>query len=667
MSFVTNTPIDLNGYLQSSAMSLGIAVGTAGALHFIDKTFTGGLRALDGVVGRKINEAGKLVSNIKSTSEKIQSAMQTAMFQAAATVTTAALYELSRRVINQEDVKRQAHDIGQNIAYEQEDNLKKIYFSGKSQELINIISTITNNAAQNFNSNAVQFISGVGTNVVSYLTTGMPGASSIGGMFGTASDLGRAALRQFEALPEIKQKTLEAIKDLAAKCLSKLDLLKAEITTIFTTEAPQILKLLDTQGYTNANIVCSSLANLNTSTTINLAHPQTTYTNGLVSACDKITAKLQQFSTADFIKSFTELASDTVITIQKDIVKIFNQGVGLSVATYVQKLLDKPKTQNKESINDKSAALTLEEELARIKQLTETNEKLFNTDIGDNFKSPFQTDPASWFAPQAKTVTTTTPSTSSKPNTQSQTKSNNSPKAPSLTEEFLKPGFEQIGKSQFADWSGDFWQADKNSKSKPQINDQLISSGGQLTSKYLFGSRDILDYVSMYNAKVEIITTDAVDGKNLAWRVVRRLNADHTIKDEKTGINTEPTTYSEYNLPLLHVGFSNTDKGDLFGYFKSSMVVDGPSSSDPQSAYQRHSEVILDKGMNADAFLIQHGYNQEILTQARKNIDFSWNREVNENAKRYFEPTRNCWHYMHAVEQEYVRLGGVLYFKHIKK
>jgi len=193
---------------------------------------------------------------------------------------------------------------------------------------------------------------------------------------------------------------------------------------------------------------------------------------------------------------------------------------------------------------------------------------------------------------------------------------------------------------------------------KMNSQDPRLASGNQLLSKYLYGGRDISTYESMHNAKVEIITTDTVDGQNLAWRVVRRLNAD----------KPEQQTYSEYNLPLLHVGFSNTDKRDFFGYFKSSQVVDGPSGPDPWDAYQRHSDVILDKGMNADAFLIQHGYNQDILNQARENIEPIWTKKFkNDNVKEYAEFTRNCWHYMHAVETEYVKLGGVLYLKHVKK
>ena len=196
---------------------------------------------------------------------------------------------------------------------------------------------------------------------------------------------------------------------------------------------------------------------------------------------------------------------------------------------------------------------------------------------------------------------------------------------------------------------------DKDSESKTQSNDPRILSGKQLASKYLFNGRDMPAYESMYNAKVEIITTDTVDGQNLAWRVVRPLNAHEDIKN----------SYRESKAPIMHVGFSNTDKRDFFGYFDKSIVVDGkmdgPGGADPWTAYHRHTDVMLDKYAKTDAFSLEHGYNQEILTQARKNIDFSWNRKINENVEKYYWANRNCWHYMHAVEQEYVKLGGVLY------
>lgn len=171
-----------------------------------------------------------------------------------------------------------------------------------------------------------------------------------------------------------------------------------------------------------------------------------------------------------------------------------------------------------------------------------------------------------------------------------------------------------------------------------------------------------MNHASFYDAKIEIITSDVVDGKDLAWRIVRPLNA-HKNKE---------ISYKESMIPVMHTGFVNINDGTFFGYFDSSMVVDGKISADdqgpdPWTHYKRHLDIILDKSINADAFLIEHGYNQEILTQARKNIDFSWNKEINKNVEKYYWATRNCWHYMHAVEQEYVKLGGVLYFKHTKK
>lgn len=60
VAVITNNPINLNAYLKSSAMSMGIAVVTAGALFCIDKAF-GGLQMLDGIAGRTRDAFGNKI------------------------------------------------------------------------------------------------------------------------------------------------------------------------------------------------------------------------------------------------------------------------------------------------------------------------------------------------------------------------------------------------------------------------------------------------------------------------------------------------------------------------------------------------------------------------------------------------------------------------------
>jgi len=341
VAVITNNPINLKAYLKSSAMSMGIAVVTSGALFFIDKAF-GGLQMLDGIAGRArdkfgnmvLNEAGEVAYSAATISAKLMGALEIAKYQAGTIATTAAFYDLGRKTIDQEDIKHQAHDAGQEIVNEQASNLKKIYSSGKLGDLFKTIETITKDAAERFNSDATQFISGTVTSTLSYLTTGLPAADSYGGLYGVASDLGRAALRQAKALPTIKQKTIAAIVDLATKSSSKLDLLKTRIIELFTTEATQILNLLTTQGYTSADIVCSSLGNLDTSSA-NLSHPQSSYIEGLINSCNAIELAIQNIDYSVFIDRFTAIASGTVIHIQKDIVDLFAQGAAIPLVSLV--------------------------------------------------------------------------------------------------------------------------------------------------------------------------------------------------------------------------------------------------------------------------------------------------------------------------------------------
>ena len=87
------------------------------------------------------------------------------------------------------------------------------------------------------------------------------------------------------ALPTIKKQTLAVIQSLAAQSLSKFDHFKASITTAFTTEAAQILKLLTAQGYTTLDMACSSFANFDTSGAT-LSHPRASYVEVLIDNCE---------------------------------------------------------------------------------------------------------------------------------------------------------------------------------------------------------------------------------------------------------------------------------------------------------------------------------------------------------------------------------------------
>jgi hypothetical protein len=190
MSFATGNPMDLSEYFKSSAISIGIAIVTAGILDFID-TMAGELKVLDGLRGFKTLEDGaRVLTESGLAADPLSFITKAALIQASTTAASIVTYDLvGRKLVDQGHVREKATQGFKEILSEYKEALTKIFATDTLNQLYEKLNNIVDKALDRFSSVEHQFATGVPTNVASYFVTGAPAAYGLGKLFQTGANL----------------------------------------------------------------------------------------------------------------------------------------------------------------------------------------------------------------------------------------------------------------------------------------------------------------------------------------------------------------------------------------------------------------------------------------------------------------------------------------------
>ncbi|CAL7962278.1 Protein translocase subunit SecA (modular protein) [Gammaproteobacteria bacterium] len=378
ISLGTGNPIDIRSYLKSTAISIGIAIVTAGVLSFADKMM-GGIRALDAFAGRGYDAAGNLITGVptKLASNPLEFISKAALMQAGTTVASIPLYDLvGRKMVKPEDIKEKASGAIEEIISDCKDALRKIFAGDLAEELYEKINNIVDKYLDRFTSVGAQFATGVPVNVASNLLTGAPASYGLGGLFQTAVDLTQGLIKNAEAIPEIVRDTKAAIRELAAKVPTSWSMMEQKLKTIFKIgdDANQLAAALISQGVyiSNGEITreCNKLREVNLDgAKLNDGSPEG-YKNGLADVCNDVWNTLQKdYDYTSLRGNFIGLTTGAITFIRKDLAHSGSQGLSTLIVNLINNGIEKKEIEKeKRQAKEERLAKDLDERLTKAKE-----------------------------------------------------------------------------------------------------------------------------------------------------------------------------------------------------------------------------------------------------------------------------------------------------------
>lgn len=380
MSVATGVPIDIGSYLKSAAISIGIAIVTAGVLSFMDHMM-GGIQALDTFAGRVRDAGGNVIKTgvkipLATPGEAMGDITKTALLHASTTVASLAAYDLvGRKMVDQGNIREKAASGFEEIISDCKEALRKIFATNKLELLYDKLNSIVDKYLDTFNSVGDQFATGVPVNTASYLVTGAPAAYGLGGLFQTGASLTEGMIKNSRAMPEIIRETKAAIREIAAQAPTSWAMMEKRFAAVFNknNDASKLTAALISQEYIlNGEIKyqdCSKLKEVNLNEVTLSDGSIDGYKNNMVDICNEIKDIFQkEYDYGALRSNFIDLTTGAITFIQKDIAHAGSQGFATVVVNLINKgIKEEQEKERWQQERDKRLAEQLDEQLTKNK------------------------------------------------------------------------------------------------------------------------------------------------------------------------------------------------------------------------------------------------------------------------------------------------------------
>ena len=283
ISVVTGNPIPIDAYINSKGISLGIAIVTAGLLHFIS-----GIQAL------------QQFQWIKDLSTKItvwQAVGIGAVMAATTTLASAALYNLAKPAIDRENIAEEVDNKVNSLLNDYKDLLQKIFATAiangdkglrKISRLLEIkMAQIIKNYNKRFSSDGLRFGVGVGSNVAGRAIGGL---GTIGAMIGGAIQSGTSAalggIKYLEAVDTMILEIGNLIRETGSSIISSGEMMKRRLELSYAALANELFAAMQQQNFVIAGEI--NYSNCAKFMDIELSGKLSGYNQGLVDSCNMV-------------------------------------------------------------------------------------------------------------------------------------------------------------------------------------------------------------------------------------------------------------------------------------------------------------------------------------------------------------------------------------------
>ena len=284
ISVVTGNPIPIDAYINSKGISLGIAIVTAGLLHFIS-----GIQALQ-----------QKFQWIKDLSTKItvwQAVGIGAVMAATTTLASAALYNLAKPAIDRENIAEEVDNKVNSLLNDYKDLLQKIFATAiangdkglrKITRLLEIkMAQIIKNYNKRFSSDGLRFGVGVGSNVAGRAIGGL---GTIGAMIGGAIQSGTSAalggIKYLEAVDTMILEIGNLIRETGSSIISSGEMMKKRLELSYAALANELFAAMQQQNFVIAGEI--NYSNCAKFMDIELSGKLSGYNQGLVDSCNMV-------------------------------------------------------------------------------------------------------------------------------------------------------------------------------------------------------------------------------------------------------------------------------------------------------------------------------------------------------------------------------------------
>ena len=343
ISVATGNPINFGDFINSKGMAIGVALATAGTLHFLS-----GIKVIDAAlkITEKMSDLQALYNVGKGAF--VLGAIGT---QAALAGTSALVYNTLKHTVDSDDIEQDAKEAANKLLKDKREALKKIFATDQFFEdvgdqsrrgyLENLldeeVTEITGNYLGRFHGDKETF----GMDYAVGMAGHAAGGISPDGVFGWANVISTGAkalqgtVKSSEAIGKITSKVRSAIDRIADMALPPSDIMLFNLQKArggaTDDEADSLKYALERQGFIRDGNIKVSCEGDNGIGSVQVASNLASYKNMLVSACIS-TKKLMSVSFED---KFNELKSklisqitDTKTNIQKhEVVKPVAQGI----------------------------------------------------------------------------------------------------------------------------------------------------------------------------------------------------------------------------------------------------------------------------------------------------------------------------------------------------